>query len=101
RLLADQRLAQDVGEEAGGGEVGLARADGDGGEANADAVDKALARIVVAQQFANGLLGAVAGERRAEELVADGVGERRAEDGDRGGEDETRQVGAILDALLA
>ena len=65
------------------------------GQANADAVDKALARIVVEQQFADRLLRAVAGERGGEELVADGIGERRAEHGDRRGEDEPRLVGRL------
>src|SRR5690606_7849718 len=76
-------------------EIGLARADDDGGEANADAIDKAATRIIVEQQFADGLLRAVGGERRRKELVADGVRERRAEHGDGRGEDQARLVGCL------
>ena len=42
----DQRLAQDAGEEARGRQVGLARADADGRQPDADAVEEAAPRIV-------------------------------------------------------
>ena len=74
RLLADERLAHDVGEEAGRRLVGLAGPDADGRQADADAVEKAAARIVGQKQLADRLLRAVAGQRRREELVADQPG---------------------------
>ena len=95
RLLPRERLAEDAGEEARGRGVRLARPDGDRRQADADAVDKALARIVGEQQLADRLLRAVARERRREILVADGFGERRAEHRDRRGEDELRHVGRL------
>src|SRR5690606_24626201 len=95
-----QRLAQDVGEEARRGEIGLAGADDDGGQPDADAIHEALARVVVEEQLADRLLRAVAGERRRKELVADGLGERRPEYRDRRGEDEPGNVGTVAQPLL-
>ena len=72
--------------------LGSAGADADRGQADADAVEEAAARVVVEQELAHRLLGAVAGQRRGEEFVADRLGEGGAEDGDRGGEDHARAV---------
>ena len=94
RFLAGERLAQDVGEESGRRLVGQAGADADGRQPDADAVHETAARIVGQQQFADRLLGAVAEQRRVEELVADGVGKRRAEHRDRRGEHHARLVAA-------
>src|SRR5262249_43305813 len=96
RLLAGQRLAQDVGEEAGSRLVGQTGTDADGRQADADAVDEAAAGIVGEQQLVDRLLGAVAQQWRVEELVADRLRERRAEHRNRGGEDETRPI-AVAD----
>ena len=71
---AGQRLADDVGEEARGRLVGLARPHADRRQADADAVEEAAPRIVGEQQLADRLLRAVAGQRRREELVADRSG---------------------------
>src|SRR6185312_11967808 len=92
RFLTDQLLAQDVGEKPGGCGIWLAGPDDDGGQPDADAVDKSLARIVGEQQLVDRLLRTVAGEWRLEELVGNGLRERRAEHRNRGGEDEPRQV---------
>ena len=94
RLLAGQRLADDAGEKAGRRLVGFARPHADGRQANADAVEKAAARIVGEQQFADRLLGAVGGERRQMKIVRYRVGERRAEHRDRRGENHFRLVAA-------
>ncbi len=92
RLLPRERLADDAGEEARGGAVGLARPHADGRQADADAVEEAAPRIVGEQQLADRLLRAVAGERRVAELVADRRRKRRAEHGDRRGEHHARLV---------
>ena len=63
------------------------------GRLNADAVEKAAARIVGEQQLADRLLRAVAGERGREEFIVDRFGEGRAEHRDRRGEDEARHIG--------
>ena len=96
---AGQRLAHDVGEEARRRLVGLARPHADGGQADADAVDEALAAVVGDQQLADVLLRAVGGERRVEELVADGVGERRAEHGNGAGKHQPRLVAGLAHRL--
>src|SRR5579872_6771260 len=92
RLLARERLAQDAGEKSGCRLVGKARADADGGQANADPIHKAAPRIIGKQKFADRLLGAVAQKRRVEKFIADRFGEWRAEYRDRRSEDEARLV---------
>src|SRR6266540_6419086 len=95
RFLAVQRLADDAGEKAGRGQVGLARAHADGRQPYADAVEESAAAAVGKQQLADRLLRAVAGERRAEELVADRLRKRRAKHRDGRSEDQARLI-AIL-----
>src|SRR5258706_1961137 len=92
RLLAGERLADDAGEESGGGEVRLARPDANRRRADTDAVAEALAAEVGEQQLADRLLRAVAGERRVEDLVAYCLREKRALAGDGRSEDDTRLV---------
>ena len=53
------------------------------------------------QELADRLLRSVAGQWSGKKLVADLVRKRRAIDGDRGGEDQTRLVGAARQRLLA
>lgn len=76
-FLADQRLAQDIGEEAGSRLVGLAGADADRRQADADAIEEAAAAVVGEQQLADRFLGAVARKRSKMIIVRDGEGERR------------------------
>ena len=52
RLLSLQRLADNVGEEAGGRLVWLPRPDADGRQADADPVEETAARVVVQKQLA-------------------------------------------------
>ena len=92
RLLAGERLADDAGEEARRRLVRLSRAHADRRQADADAVEEAAPAVVGEQQLADRLLRAVAGERRAEVLVADRIRERRAEHRDRGSEHHSRLV---------
>ncbi|EGE55474.1 hypothetical protein RHECNPAF_9300126 [Rhizobium etli CNPAF512] len=92
RFLADQRFAQDVGEEARCRLVRCAGPHADGRQPDADAVENAAAGIVGEQQFGDRLLRAVARQRRGEEFVRNDLGERCAKDGDRGREDEARHI---------
>src|ERR1700733_2842429 len=101
RLLAGEGLANDAGEEPGSRLVGQARANADRGQAQADAVEEAPPREVGEQEFADRLLGSIAGQWSGEEFVADLVRKRRAIDRNRGGEDQTRLVGAAGKRLLA
>ena len=91
-FLPVEGLANDPREKARSGTVGLAGPHADRGQADADAVEEAAARIVGQQQLCHRLLRAVACQRRAEELVADRLGKRRAEHRDRRGEDDARLV---------
>src|SRR5579872_940855 len=101
RLLARKRLADDAGEKAGGRLVGRAGAHADRRQAQADSVEEPAPRVVREQEFADRLLGPVACQRRAEELVADLVRKRGAKYRDRVGEDESRPVSAAGKGLLA
>lgn len=92
RFLTNQRLAQDIGEEAGSSRIRLAGTNADGRQANADAVEETATAIVGEQQLADRFLRAIAGQRRGVELIRDRIGERRTEDGDRRGEDHSRLV---------
>ena len=92
RLLAVERLADDAGEEAGGGLVRLAGPHHDRRQPDADAFEDALARVVGEHLLAHHLLRAVGGQRRQMEFVGDGVRERRAEHRDRRGEDHAGLV---------
>src|SRR5206468_2900774 len=71
RLRGRERLADDVGEEAGSRLVRLARPHADRRQADRDAVEQALASVVIDQEFADRLLCAVARQRRMEEFIAD------------------------------
>src|SRR5437879_4520837 len=64
------------------------------GQADRDAVEQALAGVVVDQEFADRLLRAVARQRRVEEFVVDLLREWRAEHRDRGREHQPRLVAA-------
>src|ERR1700722_19748023 len=101
RLLAGERLADDAREKSGSCFVWQARADADGGQAQANAVEESLPRIVCEQKLTDRLLGSVAGQGSGEKLVTDLVGKGRAIDRDRGGEDQARLVGAAGQSLLA
>ena len=81
--LAVQGLPDDPGEETRRRGVGPPRTNGDGGQANADAVDQAPPGVVGQQQLAHRLLGPVRRERGEVEVVVDDRGERRPEHGDR------------------
>src|SRR3954449_4063894 len=94
--LPGERLADDAREEARGRLVGLARPHADRRQPDADAVEEAAPRVIGEQELTDRLLGAVARQRRCEELVADRLREGRAEDRDRRGEDEPRPV-AVAD----
>ena len=83
RFLADEGLADDVGEEARGCLVRRARTDADRRQADADAVDEALAAVIGEQQFRDLLLRAVARKRRVEIFLGDRFGEGGAKDGNR------------------
>src|SRR6185437_7880480 len=61
RLLPGERLADDAGEETRGRLVRLARAHGNGRQADADAVEEAAAIVIGEQEFAHRLLRAVGG----------------------------------------
>ena len=92
RLPADQRLAQDRGEEPRRGQVRLAGADADRRQPDADAVDEAAPAVVGQQQLVDRLLGAVAGPRGGGEVVRDRIGQRGAVDRYRGREHQPRGV---------
>ena len=100
RLAPDQRLAQDRGEKARSRAVGRTRADADRGQAQAYPIEKATARIVGQQQFADRLLRAVAGERRQVEMLRHRVGQGRAENRAGRGEHDARaiSIGQMRDA---
>ena len=91
-LLADERLADDVGEEARRRLVGSTWPHADRRQPDADAIDEALAAVVRQQQLGDLLLGTVAGERGVEIFLRNGLGEGRAEDRDRRGEDQPWQI---------
>src|SRR6185503_10974796 len=91
-FLARKGFANDVGEEAGSREIWFSGTHADRGHAERYAIKEAAAGIVVEQEFVDGFLGAVAGERRGEELIADGLRERCAKDRDGRGENHLRLV---------
>src|SRR5205807_1321587 len=95
-VMTAQGFADDVGEEPGCRLVRLARPYADRRQANADAVEEALARIIGNQKLADGLLRAVTGERGVEEFVADGIRKGCAEHRNRRGEHQPRLV-AVAD----
>jgi hypothetical protein len=91
RVLAGQGLADHRGGEGRGGSVRAARPHDNGRQAHRTAVDKAFAAVIVDQQFADRLLGAVGGLRRQRGVVADRRRQRAAIDRQRAGEDEARR----------
>jgi hypothetical protein len=74
RFLADQRLAQDAGEEAGRGLVRFPRADADGGQPDSDAVEEAASGVIGQQELPDRLLDAVAAERHLLVILGTGLG---------------------------
>ena len=93
-LFPGERLADDVGKEPGGGEIGLAGAHADGWHAERHPIKEAAAGVIIQQKFVDRLLGAIAGERRCKELVANGIGEGGAENRNGGREDKLWLVAA-------
>ena len=77
RLLAGERLADDAGEERGGGAVRPAGPHGHRHQPRRAAVDEALARVVGDQVLADQLVRAVGGLRRGQGVVGDEVGQGR------------------------
>ena len=65
----DEGFAQDIGEEAGRCLVGLAGANADGRQADADAVEEAAAGIIGQEQFADRLVEVLAAGDRLLELL--------------------------------
>ena len=99
RVDAGQRLADDAARERRRGLVRLARPHGDGRQAQAAAVDEALARHVVDEILADRLLRAVRRLRRQRRVVGHRIGQRSAEDGERAREHELRRRGEPAAAL--
>ena len=93
RVDAGERLANDAARERRCRLVRLARAHGDRRQAQAAAVDEALARHVVDQELADRLLRAVRRLRRERRVVGHRVGQRAAEHGERAREHELRRRG--------
>ena len=92
RFQTVQRLADDIGEKARCRRIGCARTHANRRQADADAVEKALAGIIGQQQFPDGFLRPVGGQRGGEKLVANGGREGGAKNRNRGGEDHARMI---------
>lgn len=82
-FLTCQRLADNIGEETRGRFVRFSGTHTDGWQPQADTVKNAFARIVRDQQFCDGLLRSVTGERCQMKFVADFLRERFTVYGER------------------
>ena len=91
---AEQRFADDGGEEGAGGAVRAAGADDDGGQADADRIEEAAAGGVRQDQFGRGLLRAVAVGGHLARFVLDHGVLAAGEAGDRGGEHDAGRLAA-------
>src|SRR5262249_37824630 len=88
RLQPAERFADNAAGKRRGRPVRSARPDDNGRQAYGSSVDKAFARVVVDEQFADGLLGAVGRLRRLRDGVIDHVRQWTTEAGYRTGEDQ-------------
>mmetsp|Transcript_18976 Transcript_18976/g.44943 ORF Transcript_18976/g.44943 Transcript_18976/m.44943 type:complete len:244 (+) Transcript_18976:225-956(+) len=89
------RLADDARNERRGSLIGSTRANGDGGETNADAIKEPLAGVVGDEQFADCFLCAVRTLGSAGLTIGNDGGEGRAKDSERTGKDQTWGVAGI------
>ncbi len=96
RLVTRQGFADDVGKEARGRLVRLARTHADRRQPDGQPIEYPAPAVVGQQQFADRLLRAVGGQRRGEELIADRLRKRRTEHRDRRGEHHPRPI-AVAD----
>ena len=85
--------------KTGSRRVGEAGPDTDGRQTERQPIEKTATGIVLQQQLADGLLGAIAGQRCGEKTIVNLIGHRRTEDSNRRREDETRAITVRLGKL--